>query len=161
MTCRVLNALQDQAEAEVVRCAGESRRITVATNMAGRGTDIPISPQISARGCLHVICTELKEATRLARPLQGRAARQGDPGSCRTLLSLDDPLIAKQYRAWQLAQLRALARRDGYIWQWLAPYVVRRVQRAIERRHHRARHAVQKHNEQLRDLLAFTGTEET
>ncbi len=161
LTCRVLNALQDQAEAEVVRCAGESRRITVATNMAGRGTDIPISPQISARGGLHVICTELNEAARIDRQLHGRAARQGDPGSCGTLLSLDDPLIVKQYRAWQLAQLRALACRDGYLWQWLAPHVVRRVQRAIERRHHRARHAVQKHNEQLRDLLAFTGTEET
>src|SRR5262249_20294699 len=76
----VLNAPQDREEAEIVAHAGEWGRITVATNMAGRGTDILLAPGVVDRGGLHVIATEGHEARRIDRQLFGRCGRQGDPG---------------------------------------------------------------------------------
>ena len=77
----VLNARQDSAEAEIVAQAGRRGRVTVATNMAGRGTDILLDPEVRAAGGLHVILTEFHESSRIDRQLFGRAGRQGDPGS--------------------------------------------------------------------------------
>ena len=84
----ILNARNDRGEAEIVACAGKPRRVTVATNMAGRGTDIQLHPTVKEAGGLHVILTEYHELRRIDRQLFGRAGRQGDPGSyefdCRT-----------------------------------------------------------------------------
>jgi len=96
----VLNARNDKREAEIVSEAGQPGRITVATNMAGRGTDIPLDAQVAARGGLHVICCQHNASRRIDRQLHGRCARQGDPGSTETLLSLDQPLISKVIPAW-------------------------------------------------------------
>ena len=89
----VLNAAQDKQEAEIVARAGERGRITVATNMAGRGTDIHISKDIEALGGLHVIMTERHDAERIDLQLAGRSGRQGQPGSFEAILSLEDPLL--------------------------------------------------------------------
>ncbi|MEO8164143.1 MAG: hypothetical protein ABI619_01990, partial [Betaproteobacteria bacterium] len=96
----VLNARNDQREAEIVSEAGKPGRITVATNMAGRGTDIPLGAAVAERGGLHVINCQHNASRRIDRQLVGRCARQGDPGSTETLLSLDQPLISKLIPAW-------------------------------------------------------------
>ena len=89
----LLNAMQDQAEAEIIAAAGQPGIVTVATNMAGRGTDIRLGPGVAERGGLHVVLTEYHESRRVDRQLFGRAARQGDPGSCQAIVSLEDELF--------------------------------------------------------------------
>ncbi|SER78898.1 protein translocase subunit secA [Azotobacter beijerinckii] len=91
----VLNARQDKAEAEAVAKAGQSGQITVATNMAGRGTDIKLAAEVEQRGGLHVILTEFHESARVDRQLFGRSARQGNPGSVEVIVSLDDSLLQR------------------------------------------------------------------
>lgn len=91
----VLNARQDKAEAEAVAQAGYPGQITVATNMAGRGTDIKLVAEVEQRGGLHVILTEFHESARVDRQLFGRSARQGDPGSVEAIVSFDDPLFQR------------------------------------------------------------------
>ncbi|MDN5787832.1 translocase [Pseudorhodobacter sp.] len=91
---QVLNARQDADEAALIAMAGEPGRITVATNMAGRGTDIPVGPEVEARGGLHVILTEFHGSARIDRQLIGRAARQGQRGSARAIVSLNDALFS-------------------------------------------------------------------
>jgi preprotein translocase subunit SecA len=86
----MLNARQDKSEAEAVAQAGQPGRITVATNMAGRGTDIKLTPEVEQAGGLHVILTEFHESARVDRQLFGRAARQGNPGSVEAIVSLED-----------------------------------------------------------------------
>jgi preprotein translocase subunit SecA len=86
----VLNARQDAHEATVIATAGQPGRITVATNMAGRGTDIVLGPGVADRGGLHVILTEYSDSRRIDRQLYGRAGRQGDPGSAEDIVALDD-----------------------------------------------------------------------
>jgi preprotein translocase subunit SecA len=90
----LLNAKQDNAEAEVIALAGQPGRVTVATNMAGRGTDIRLGPGVAERGGLHVILTEYHESRRIDRQLFGRCGRQGDPGSCEVIVSLEDETFA-------------------------------------------------------------------
>src|SRR5262249_6351365 len=91
---RVLNARQDKEEADIVGRAGELGRITVATNMAGRGTDIRLARGVAERGGLHVLATERHEAGRIDRQLAGRCGRQGDPGSHEAFVSLEDRIVA-------------------------------------------------------------------
>jgi preprotein translocase subunit SecA len=89
----VLNAKQHQREAQIIANAGLKGAITIATNMAGRGTDIKLGPGIAEMGGLHIIGTERHEARRIDRQLRGRAGRQGDPGSSKFFLSLEDDLM--------------------------------------------------------------------
>jgi preprotein translocase subunit SecA len=89
----LLNAKQDRQEAEVVARAGQPGRVTVATNMAGRGTDIRLGDRVVERGGLHVILSEYHETARVDRQFYGRCARQGDPGSCQAITSLEDELF--------------------------------------------------------------------
>ncbi len=95
---QVLNARQDQEEAEVIARAGERGRITVATNMAGRGTDIRLAPGVVELGGLHVLATERHDAGRIDRQLFGRCGRQGDPGSFQVVVSLEDEIIHEFFR---------------------------------------------------------------
>ena len=96
----VLNARQDAAEAELIATAGQAGRITVTTNIAGRGTDIPLAAGVAERGGLHVICCQHNLSRRIDRQLVGRCARQGDPGSAETLLASDQPLLSRWTPAW-------------------------------------------------------------
>ena len=89
----VLNAKYHQQEAEIVARAGQRGAVTIATNMAGRGTDIKLGPGVPDAGGLHVIGTERHEARRIDRQLRGRCARQGDPGSSHFFISLEDDLM--------------------------------------------------------------------
>lgn len=92
---RLLNAVRHKEEARIVALAGERAAITIATNMAGRGTDIRLDPGVAEIGGLHVIATECHESRRIDRQLFGRSARQGDPGSARSFVSMEDELIRR------------------------------------------------------------------
>jgi preprotein translocase subunit SecA len=89
----VLNAKYHQQEAEIVARAGQRGAVTIATNMAGRGTDIKLGPGVAEVGGLHVLGTERHEARRIDRQLRGRCSRQGDPGSSHFFISLEDDLM--------------------------------------------------------------------
>ena len=91
----VLNAKQHEREAAIIARAGQPGAVTIATNMAGRGTDIVLGPGVAERGGLHIIGTERHEGRRIDNQLRGRAGRQGDPGSSRFFLSLEDDLLVR------------------------------------------------------------------
>jgi preprotein translocase subunit SecA len=152
---RVLNARQDEAEAETAALAGEARRITVATNMAGRGTDIRLGAGVAERGGLHVIATEYHEAGRIDQQLFGRCGRQGDPGSYEVIASLEDELLTRYGGWWQLPARWAAGRAP-----WLAHWIFRRVQRRAERLHARKRADLLRLDEYLETALAFSGRAE-
>ena len=119
----VLNAHYDADEAAIVARAGEAGRITVATNMAGRGTDIDVGPQVRAAGGLHVLCCQLNPSRRIDRQLLGRAARQGQPGSAETWIALDTQRLAADAWGRLAARLMALATSaaDGAP-RWCSPW---------------------------------------
>lgn len=100
LTCTVLNAKKHEYEAQVVALAGEHGCITVATNMAGRGTDIIIPPQVEAAGGLQVLMFEAHESPRIDWQLFGRSGRQGAKGSAQAFVSLEEELITKYTPAW-------------------------------------------------------------
>jgi len=106
--CAVLNAKQHDQEAMVIAAAGEVGRVTVATNMAGRGTDILLSGPVIANGGLHVLMLEPHESSRVDWQLFGRAGRQGAPGLARAFVSLEDDLL-KRHVAWFAKPLAWLA----------------------------------------------------
>jgi len=154
---QLLNARQDKAEAEIVAQAGQVGGITVATNMAGRGTDIKLGKGVEALGGLHVIATELHESRRIDRQLFGRCGRQGDPGFFEVILSLEDELS----RVYLKGAPGALARRvvgDGRGFsQALLRKLVRYAQARAEASHAAIRRELLTMDEQLGDLLAFSG----
>ncbi len=132
----VLNANQIEREAEIVATAGQMGRVTVATNMAGRGTDIRLDDEVRALGGLYVIGSELHESARIDRQLFGRCGRQGDPGTVHQHISHEDQLLDVAFGSARAARLRTTgkARPDS----WWADLMTR-AQRKVERRHFRAR----------------------
>ena len=153
----VLNARQDQQEAEIISHAGQPGRVTVATNMAGRGTDIRLSPGIAELGGLHVLATERHEARRIDRQLFGRGGRQGDPGSYQVILSLDDELIRDFWGDLPRRVLARYAKPNEPVPYWVARPLVFLAQLAAERKQSRARRDLLKLDENLSDMLAFSG----
>jgi preprotein translocase subunit SecA len=150
----VLNARQDHAEAEAVAAAGQAARITVATNMAGRGTDIVLGDGIAERGGLHVILTEFHESARIDRQLVGRAGRQGDPGSFEAIASLEDELFTR----FAPRMTRSLATRFGQRIPARLGLVLRRLaQAAAERYNGRIRRQVVRRDQELDRAFAFAG----
>ncbi|MFM7163433.1 MAG: DEAD/DEAH box helicase, partial [Planctomycetaceae bacterium] len=95
LVVEVLNCRAHAREAEIIAQAGQPGRVTIATNMAGRGTDIRVAPEVLARGGLHVLATERHTSRRIDDQLVGRTSRQGEPGSCQFWLSLEDELLAQ------------------------------------------------------------------
>ena len=157
---QVLNALQDESEAEIIACAGEKGGITVATNMAGRGTDIKLGPGVKELGGLHVISTERNIARRIDRQLAGRSARQGDPGSYEAILSLEDELVGLYFGDGLKHFLSAVGRKTRPVPRWVSSVLIALPQRLLERYHRRVRHELLKVDDQRGKLLAFTGAPE-
>jgi preprotein translocase subunit SecA len=92
---QVLNAVRHREEAQIVAAAGQAGKITVATNMAGRGTDIKLGRGVAKLGGLHVIAAERNESARIDRQLFGRCARQGDPGSAQAIVCIEDEFVSR------------------------------------------------------------------
>lgn len=149
----VLNAAQDREEAEIIATAGAAGRITIATNMAGRGVDIKLTPEILALGGLHVIMSERHDAGRIDRQLIGRCARQGEPGSTQAALSLEDTLLEQ----FSNPLLSRLARLPGFPGQWWGRLAFGRAQRRAERTHARMRRDLLKYDQRVNTQLAFSG----
>jgi preprotein translocase subunit SecA len=91
--------VNNKEEARIVEQAGQAGQVTIATNMAGRGTDIKLGPGVAARGGLHVLATEANASGRIDRQLLGRAGRQGDPGSGEFIVNLEDDLLRRYFPA--------------------------------------------------------------
>jgi preprotein translocase subunit SecA len=155
---RVLNALQNADEADLVARAGRPGAVTVATNMAGRGTDIPVDPVVIANGGLHVVLTEWHESARIDRQLFGRCARQGDPGSCRAIVSLQDEIIQRHASIMARWLARRWAGRTPP--QWAVRLLRRRVQANAGRENEAQRRATMQQDRQMQTQLAFSGTAE-
>ncbi len=155
----LLNASRHREEAAIVHLAGERHTITVATNMAGRGTDIRLGQGVAAAGGLHVILTELHDSARIDRQLCGRAGRQGDPGSTRLFASLEDDLaerflpkiVRRSLRRWLLARPGGMPR-DGLEAKIIA-WWLRRAQRSAENQSYRQRRLVMEQDQELAEAL--------
>jgi preprotein translocase subunit SecA len=155
---QVLNARQHEREAQIVALAGQRGRVTIATNMAGRGTDIKPDPEVVDAGGLHVLGTERHDAKRIDRQLAGRAGRQGDPGSCQFFLALDDELLEGLGPARQNALLGRGKRGGNADWQaYLKCF--RRAQRRVERRHRRQRVDLMIYEKQRQEVLKDLGAD--
>ena len=157
---QLLNARQDKEEAEIVAKAGKAGRITVATNMAGRGTDIILAPGVRDKGGLHVIVTERHDARRIDRQLFGRCGRQGDPGSVEVIVSLDDELISRSCPEWLRALAFSRLNQDGSYQRWLAHSLFYWAQRAAEHQHAGQRRDLFKQDKRFDDIMAFSGAGE-
>jgi preprotein translocase subunit SecA len=155
----LLNAKQDADEAAVIAAAGQAGSITVATNMAGRGTDIELAPGVAERGGLHVILTEYHDSTRVDRQLVGRCGRQGDPGSCEAIVSLEDSIF-EVCAPRSAAFLRGLMRAGLPVPPKAFASLRRHAQSAAEDRQYVIRMMNLKQDRQLHRMLAFTGRSE-
>jgi preprotein translocase subunit SecA len=149
----VLNARHIAKEAEIVAHAGEQGKVTVATNMAGRGTDIRLGDGVPELGGLHVICTELHESQRIDRQLIGRCGRQGDPGTYRQFLALDDEILLTGLGPKKSKRLKDQGERlsgrgplSGYESLFYA------AQRKVERRHFRDRKVLLYHEKERQKM---------
>ena len=132
----VLNAKQHQLEAQIVAEAGRSGQVTIATNMAGRGTDIKLTPEVKERGGLAIIGTERHESRRVDRQLRGRAGRQGDPGSSQFFVSLEDKLM-RLFGSDRIASMMdKMGIQDGEVIQaGMMTKAIERAQKKVEENH--------------------------
>ncbi|QNN24538.1 prepilin peptidase [Planctomycetales bacterium ZRK34] len=149
----VLNAFAEKEEAEIIARAGQIGAVTIATNMAGRGTDIKLAPRVVETGGLHVISLQRHDSKRVDRQLIGRCARQGDPGSYEFILSLQDPLL-KRHAPEQRVKYRPSKRRFGEpIHGLLLPMLWRSVQKEVEDNHREARLSMIRRQHDLEEML--------
>ena len=154
---RVLNAKQDQHESEIIAQAGQLQAITVATNMAGRGTDIALGNGVAELGGLHVIALSRNDSGRVDRQLYGRCARQGDPGSAEAILSLQDPALAQFYSSAMLNLLSKFCSGSKPMPDFIARLILRLPQQRNEKQQSLIRKMLMKQDRQLRRILAFSG----
>ena len=155
---QVLNARQHEREAQVVALAGASGRVTIATNMAGRGTDIKPEDEVIRAGGLHVIGTERHEALRIDRQMAGRSGRQGDPGSCQFFVSLEDELLEGLGPNRQDRLKRRGHAGGNTDWQVYQP-AFQRAQRRLEKRHRRQRVDLMLYEKQRQEVLKDLGAD--
>ncbi len=156
---RLLNAEHQAEEAQIIAAAGQKGQITVATNMAGRGTDIRLGPGVAELGGLHVIATERFEARRIDRQLFGRCARQGDPGSAQAFVSLEDELSRKYRSKLANRRLRILGRQGEEISSAFWRRRIEALQRRAESAALRTRRDVLLADNWLDDHLGFASHE--
>jgi preprotein translocase subunit SecA len=153
---QVLNAKNHEIEAQIVAQAGQPGRVMVATNMAGRGTDIKLGEGVAEKGGLHVIGTERHEARRIDRQLAGRCARQGDPGYCQFFVSLEDEII-EAFGEKPAARLRKRYRDRGELTSNAMRRLVFAAQRRKERQHFRDRKLLMNYEKQRAEMRKNMG----
>ena len=153
----LLNALNDRQEARIIARAGEPKAITIATNMAGRGTDIILGEGVAELGGLHVIAAERNEARRIDRQLFGRAGRQGDPGSAVAYVSCEDELLPRFASKWLLTLFQKTMKLH-LPGRWLVgEFICWRVQGKAQRIAFLARRSVMKMDTWLDEAVSFSG----
>ena len=151
----VLNAVHHKREAEIVARAGRAYEVTVATNMAGRGTDIKLDDSVREKGGLTVILTERHDSSRVDRQLHGRCARQGDPGEVAEIISLRDALFAAL--PFGVRPMIRLLLALGSPGRWLAWKAADWCQWRGDRRAFRMRRQLVKGQQQFSDLISYSG----
>lgn len=153
---QVLNAVRHREEAQIISQAGQAGHITLATNMAGRGTDIKLGPGVVEVGGLYVLATETFESGRIDRQLYGRSARQGDPGSAVTFSSLEDEVVLRtlpeSLRRWIQQGLIKEPVRMGRV----AGFCYRMAQAVAEKRAFKSRKSVLLQDDWLEESMAFS-----
>lgn len=150
----VLNARQDKQEAEIIAQAGQPKRITVATNMAGRGTDIKPDLAVKKVGGLHVILTEYHESARIDRQLIGRCGRQGDVGTVQIIVSFEDELLHHHYPL--LCKMGKMIR-PKRLAAWWSVLTAKLAQRTAQQHHYRIRMQTLKQDQELSKQIGFAG----
>ncbi len=153
---QVLNANNVAQEAEIVADAGGAKRVTVATNMAGRGTDIKLVSGVEERGGMHVICTELHDAARIDRQLIGRCGRQGDHGSYRQYLSLDDDILKGGFGPKKAENYKQLGHSTDREFNHYSRRF-ERAQRRVEKKHFRDRMVLLHHEKERKKMQREIG----
>jgi preprotein translocase subunit SecA len=155
----VLNAKNHQYEAEIVARAGQAGSVTIATNMAGRGTDIKLGRGVADAGGLHVIAGERNESGRIDRQLFGRCARQGDPGSTQAIVSLEDEFVSRYAKNIVAYMKKRYSNTTGNISSPTTRAVFRLAQKRAEKLALRQRKSVMRTDHWLEEQLSFTGRE--
>jgi preprotein translocase subunit SecA len=153
---QILNAKNHEIEAQIIAQAGQEGKVTVATNMAGRGTDIKLGPGIAELGGLHVIGTERHEARRIDRQLAGRCARQGDPGFSEFFVSLEDEII-EAYGEKPAIRIRRRYRGKGELTSAAMRRMVLTAQARKERQHYRDRKLLMNYEKQRAEMRKNMG----
>jgi preprotein translocase subunit SecA len=155
---KVLNARLHEQEAKIIAEAGQAQRVTIATNMAGRGTDIKPAPEVIAAGGLHVLGTERHEALRIDRQLIGRSGRQGDPGSAQFFLSMEDELLeALGVERREALKARGKKSGEGNWDSYLQLF--KKAQKRVEARHYKNRVDLMVHEKQRQEILKDLGAD--
>lgn len=157
---QVLNAKQDKEEAEIVARAGWHGQITIATNMAGRGTDIKLDAESIQAGGLHVISCEKNISARIDRQLAGRCARQGDSGSYETILSMQDSFITTRFGTMAAAIAKFTDGSQLVKPRWLGRMMMGFTQMMSEYYYRQIRNAMMKVDKKRDAMLAFSGKSE-
>lgn len=154
----LLNAVRHSEEAKIVAAAGEGGAITIATNMAGRGTDIKLGRGIAELGGLHVIASERHESGRIDRQLFGRCARQGDPGSAQSFICAEDELIQRFLPSYVHQRLVNAIEQESPAAKKFAAFAISMAQRAAQKLAFRQRRGVLQMDTWLEESLGFTGS---
>lgn len=155
----LLNARHHREEAQIVAEAGLPGKITIATNMAGRGTDIRLAPGVAEQGGLRVMATERHDSGRIDRQLFGRCARQGDPGEVHVFVSAEDELLVRFAPRSMRLMLASLVRTNPASAQRFAGLVFALAQRRAQRQAYRQRQQVLRTDSWLDEALSFAGSE--
>lgn len=153
---QVLNANHIETEADIIAGAGLPGKVTVSTNMAGRGTDIKLGEGVSGMGGLHVICTEMHDSSRIDRQLIGRCGRQGDPGTYRQYLALDDDLLLTGLGPEKSKKLKKLGEQSAGSFDSLLK-LFRKSQKKVERRHFRQRKSLMYYEKERKKMQLQMG----
>lgn len=155
---QLLNAIYHAEEAAIIARAGEYGNITIATNMAGRGTDIMLGDGIANAGGLHVMLTEPNEAERIDRQFYGRCARQGDPGSVCAYISLDDVLLQRFFPESLLGLLTGALLRRTPVAESMILLLVNIAQRTAQRMAYQQRLSLLRKDDEVDKLMSFAGS---
>jgi preprotein translocase subunit SecA len=155
----VLNAIRHQDEAVIVAAAGHAGRITIATNMAGRGTDIRLDKGVHELGGLRVIATERHDSGRVDRQLFGRSARQGEPGAAQSFISLEDELFQRFLPAPIRNKVQQAVKSNLPAARALANGALRLAQHTAQRSAYKQRASVLRLDDWMQEALSFAGSE--